>query len=162
MKTITLENGTKVEISDESYKALQEAVKPKRFVPEEGQEYWYVDNFGYIDSDTWITYHTDKHYLNTGNCFETKEEAEKYQAKLKAIATITEYVYDNDMACTAKEVEDEYFDKYYFYYDQEMNGIEIGYWTYAKLYSPIPHINSEENAEKLLDKFPEELLAIYK
>ena len=51
MKTITLENGTEVEISDESYANLQKAVqKPRGRVAEGGGEPVFLDKPEFINN----------------------------------------------------------------------------------------------------------------
>lgn len=46
--------------------------------------YWFISNFGTIVEDTWLGYPDDYARRDIGNCFLTKEEAEKELARRKA------------------------------------------------------------------------------
>ena len=61
-----------------------EEPQPKRWKPKDGQIYWLIDRYGNVEDTTWNadSYDTWQHLC--GNCFETKEEAEKAVEKLKA------------------------------------------------------------------------------
>jgi len=52
MKTVTLENGRKVQISDESHDALERASR-ERWKPEEDQKYWSINSWGEIIPPRW-------------------------------------------------------------------------------------------------------------
>lgn len=76
MKTIKLENGQEVQISDESYKALQAGVQSTRWRAEYGEIFWFCNGRGITDwsYDTRHTFCSQRHEI--GNYFWSKEEAE--------------------------------------------------------------------------------------
>ena len=51
---------------------------------EEPKEYWYIENNGDIDKETYEGDEYEEEMIEIGNYFETKEEAEKAVKKLKA------------------------------------------------------------------------------
>lgn len=161
MKTIKFEDKS-FEVSDESYEAFRKQFEKKegRFVPEMDGEYFFVDSDGNIDEDVFKGWGGDFFRLNTGNCFKTEEEAEKHQAKLKAIADITAYMYANDM------VLDPDWDavnqgKLRIYYNYEIENLYYYIDFNHQYQKEIPFINSIENAEKLIKEKDKELKLIF-
>ena len=55
---------------------------PKRFKPENCEEYYFILSDGYVISKLNYMTTEDKSRYDLGNCFETKEEAEKVKAEL--------------------------------------------------------------------------------
>lgn len=51
---------------------------------EEPKEYWYMENNGDIDKETYDGDDYEKRMIEIGNCFETEEEAKEALEKLKA------------------------------------------------------------------------------
>lgn len=63
----------------------EEVKETTRWKPDEIQKYYYVDNDGLVRDDTWWnSAGVDQDRFDLGNCFQTKEEAEKAVEKLKA------------------------------------------------------------------------------
>lgn len=82
---ITLDNGRTVEISQESYEALANAVQEKKWKPEDGEKCWGVTSGGNVDLFEWKDDDEyDKFRLASGNCFPTKEKAEMHKKRLLA------------------------------------------------------------------------------
>lgn len=78
MRTITLENGKKVKISNESYEALSKAAQGnKRWTPEKGERYRYLNSDGVIFSAVWRDDNTDNNRWQIGNVYSTPEEADE-------------------------------------------------------------------------------------
>lgn len=65
-----------------------ELAKPKSkvFVPKAGHEYWYVSSYGVGYATQWASDNLDNLRLACGNCYETKEAAQK--ATDKQFATV--------------------------------------------------------------------------
>jgi len=161
MKKLTLESGKVIEISDESYKALSDGIREKRWVPNGHEDYYSVTDGGQVvECSNRYQCVTDFH-LNTGNCFPTSTKAQAHADKLKAIAKVTEYIYSNNL-----ESDDQEFktgdDKYNFNYDLYRSKIYTQGVSTIKVYSPIPYIKDIKSAEQVLENCKEELLKIYK
>lgn len=52
--------------------------KEEKWKPKKGEYYWYVDLNGNVDDYSWNYDNADNFLYNTGNCFKTKEEAQKH------------------------------------------------------------------------------------
>lgn len=61
-----------------------EEIKPTRWKPELGRRYYLSDSNGSVYESVWSNDYIDRSRLEIGNCFQTKEEAEKAVEKLKA------------------------------------------------------------------------------
>lgn len=58
--------------------------EPTRWKPELGYKYYLSDSNGSIYDSVWSNDYIDRSRIEIGNCFQTKEEAEKAVEKLKA------------------------------------------------------------------------------
>lgn len=56
-------------------------IKRKPWKPNLDDEYYYVDEYGYACSDPWVNSALDFVFYKIGNCYKTKEEAEKNKDK---------------------------------------------------------------------------------
>jgi len=81
---ITLENNQEVEISQESYNALLNAVQDGK--PKIGQIYWYIDSLGEKDFYNWDNDSVNNDRLEIGNIFLTEEACDMAILRLKARA----------------------------------------------------------------------------
>jgi hypothetical protein len=77
---------------------LQEKKKEKKyFIPELGETYWFIRSDG-TTIMSFLNYGSmdDKNYINSGNCYETAEDAEKAAAKQKAFVRIVRALRDHE------------------------------------------------------------------
>ena len=57
----------------------------KRFIPDNGEEYWYITDYANIEKDAYFfDYGHIEGRLKLGNVFKTKEEAERMLIKIQA------------------------------------------------------------------------------
>lgn len=92
MKTITLENNKKVEISDESYRELQKAVQtPKRWRAEKEEYYWCTSK-GKLNKYKDFRDSIDDSLYNQRDYFETEKEAQTHLDRLNAIARVSDAI----------------------------------------------------------------------
>jgi hypothetical protein len=75
MKTVILQNGRKVQISDESHDALERASR-KRYKPEEGDRYWRITSWGSVIQGRWWPNSDHLFRYQNRNVFPSKEEAQ--------------------------------------------------------------------------------------
>lgn len=102
----------------EKYKKQIEELKKEDVVwePQEGNIYFYVGRNGIIGFDEWDNASLDRVHYELGNCFKTKEEAEKAarhlrtRAKLQRIADKLNNREKNDLEKRGQA-------KWYIYYD---------------------------------------------
>ncbi len=164
MKTITLEDGKKVEISDESYKAIADSIQSKRWKPEEDEDYWFVDitNSGDVLETFWENDKYDKYRYKTENCYCTKEEVRTALARINALADVREYILDNNLQVDNVDWSYREQDKWIIYYDHdysEFYGGEINY-RYQKL-NELPWLKSTEATSQVIQAKRKELLVIF-
>lgn len=68
---------------------FEEIKEPNRWKPEKFQKYYYVGDDSFVDSDNWANGPAiDNGRFEIGNCFQTKEEAERAAEYLKALAVV--------------------------------------------------------------------------
>jgi hypothetical protein len=69
----------KVEIMCDEWKEILNTLKekenkPKRWKPENKQEYWFINSGGEIRCEEWFDINIDKKRYKSGNCYRTEEE----------------------------------------------------------------------------------------
>ena len=68
---------------------FEEIKEPTRWKPEMSQKYYRVGSDGFVYDDTWVNDSAvDNGRFEIGNCFQTKEEAERVVEYLKALAVV--------------------------------------------------------------------------
>ena len=68
---------------------FEEIKEPTRWKPEKFQKYYYVGGDSFVYDDGWANGSAiDDGRFNIGNCFQTKEEAERVVEYLKALAVV--------------------------------------------------------------------------
>lgn len=61
------------------------SLEKRKWEPQSGEEFWYINSMGTVFRDTWVSSSEDCAHLAFGNCFETKEQAEAYAEKIRAL-----------------------------------------------------------------------------
>jgi phage pi2 protein 07 len=159
MPTITLKNGNKVELSQESYDNLAKAVKSKKWRAEHGGMYYYVDSYGDVWNSFDLKAKTDNWRYSQRNYFQTEEEAKHYKKRLEAIA---EY---KDLA---EELNDgwepnwrnNHEGKHYVCYSHFSEEFAPSYGGTYQLREPWHYLKSEELAKQVIDTLGEEKLKL--
>ena len=132
----------------------EKSEEPKAWKPENGENYWYVDDAGEIIETSWDNYRSDQLYYNLGNCFPTEERAEQVAEKFKILLKLERY---HDMFCPdfVPDWDNAYQEKYYVYYDTYKKqwgwGCLLGYNR-----SEVTYFDSKETAEKVCDLLNQE------
>lgn len=71
---------------------VEEPQQPKRWKPKNGQIYWLIDRYGDVSDTTWNADSYDTWQHLSGNCFETKKEAEEYKKQIEYTARYKNYI----------------------------------------------------------------------
>lgn len=166
MPKITLENGKEVIISQESYDALAEAVKPvKDWRAEKGDYYYYVDDLGEVDGDEEEVYDSDDYRYTTGNYFQTKEEAEAYRdeqlangPRNKAIRRVNARIKELNDGWVA-DWSDTDQKKFTIYWASAVKDFSVTYDDDIFCLS-LSYIKSQEIANQIIDEMRDDLLVI--
>jgi len=64
--------------------AEDSAAQPERWKPKPGEEYWFIWDTGQIKNKVWGTWSYDERRLAIGNCFQTRQHAERAREGLQA------------------------------------------------------------------------------
>ena len=70
---------------------LKELVKEEKGLPQDGDEYWFMDINGDVASGKWENFDIEKDMLEIGNVFGTKEQAKFAVEKLKVEAELRKF-----------------------------------------------------------------------
>ena len=165
MKTITLEDGKEVKISDESYKAMADSIQSKRWKPEVNEDYWYVreddGDVGYSDWAYWADDKYDQHRYKTGNCYRTEEKAKTALARINALADVREYILDNDLQVDNVDWSDRKQNNYSIYYDHEDSEFREEVNCTCQRTNELPWLKSSKATDQVIKAKKKELLVIF-
>ena len=134
---------------------FEEVKESTRWKPEMSHDYYYISGDGHVYDDSWDdSQFVDRGRLNIGNCFETKEEAEKAVEYLKALATVR-----GD--ATSKFVKGER--NWYVYYDTNLNSINssISCTMLDNGIFGLPYFSTIEDAQRSIEQHRNEWLTIF-
>ena len=131
-----------------------EEIKPTRWKPEMHQIYRYINSDSYVYGNSWADDYFDNGRFEIGNCFQTKEEAERVVEYLKAIATVR-----GD--ATSKFVKGER--NWYVYYDTNLNSINssISCTMLDNGIFGLPYFATIEDAQRSIEQHRNEWLTIF-
>ena len=146
----------RIEKLETEAKELREQLKEKkrgRWKPEEGEEYFFVNEEGHATCDKNDNHEFDKTRILIGNCYKTKELAERQIEKEKLITEIWGWWDENDGV--ELDWEDENVTKHQICKkDNRWHVIKTFYWQSV---STIPYFSSEELAEACIKHFKNRL-----
>ena len=133
---------------------FEEIKESTRWKPEINQEYYWLDSCGSVYSDAWADDYFDNGRFEIGNCFQTKEEAEKVVEYLKALAIVR-----GD--ATKKFVKGER--NLYVYYDTNFNSLmsSISCSMLDNGIFGLPYFATREDAQKSIEQHKDEWLTIF-
>ena len=90
---------TKQQLAEE-IKALQEQLDAMpegiNYKPEMGEEYFYAHSDGEVDSSTWVDDEFDKGRYACGNCYPTREAAERIVRNRQTLVKLREFAFVPD------------------------------------------------------------------
>ena len=134
---------------------FEEIKESTRWKPEKSQEYYYVGNAGSVYDDNWANgYAIDNGRFDIGNCFQTKEEAERVVEYLKALAVVrgdatTKFVKGNR--------------NWYVYYGTDMNSLRPWFNIHDNRNGifGLPYFATKEDAQRSIEQHKNEWLTIF-
>ena len=134
----------------EALKIFKESDK----APDFGDEYYYIDNDGTVDSENWEGSDLEKEMLAFDNIYKTKEEAEFTLEQLKVLHELRELA-DDDRKWNPKN----YCPHYYLFYSYESNTLGVDYNNY--FCKGMFYFKSEESAQSAIKQIGEDRLKKY-
>ncbi len=134
---------------------FEEIKEPTRWKPERDKTYYFISNDGRAMDDMWFyDSGVDHNRFKIGNCFQTKEEAEKVVEYLKALAVVR-----GD--ATTKFVKGER--NWYVFYNVTADYLDFGY-DYSDIRNGVfglPLFATEEDAQRSIELHKNEWLTIF-
>ena len=134
---------------------FEEVNESTRWKPEMSQKYYRVGSDGFVYDDTWVNDSViDNSRFEIGNCFQTKEEAERVVEYLKALAVVR-----GD--ATKKFVKGER--NWFVFYNATADYLDFGY-DYSDIRNGVfglPLFATEEDAQRSIEQHMNEWLTIF-
>ena len=133
---------------------FEEIKEQTRWKPEEDQKYYFLDSNGYVYNNIWACDSIDCNRSDIGNCFQTKEEAERVVEYLKALATVRG---DATVKFTKGK------NNFYVVYDAAYNCLVVkdkSYYIENGIFG-LPYFATEEDAQRSIEQHRNEWLTIF-
>ena len=133
---------------------FEEIEEPTRWKPEERQDYYCVTSDGSVVKDDWSNWCLDDGRFEIGNCFQTKEEAERVAEYLKALAIVR-----GD--ATSKFVKDK--GNWFVGYDTILKSLKPSFNVYEVRNGVfgLPYFATNEDAKRSIEQHEKEWLTIF-
>ena len=154
--------GKEIELSDESWKTMEEQFGKESFYPEKG-DIVFVISTGRVKTviDEIMYSSIYKSDFDSGLAFKTRPEAEAKLAEMKAITKVRKFIFEEGL-----EFEPDYRDfeqmKYNIYYDFRKERFDTLANNTCREYSPFGYLKSGEDCEKVIENCKDELDVIFK
>lgn len=123
--------------------------KPKRFKPEVGGIYGFVDGSGDAAFNWYYERPVDLARYNTGNCFATKEEAEFEAEKRKVITELEIFALENNDEIDWENRNRE--KRYYLCYNHDLNTLEFN-WSWNIQNQGVIYFSSRKTCGQAVEK----------
>ena len=133
---------------------FEEINESTRWKPKMDQEYYWLGSNSSVIPDDWCDLDIDRNRFETGNCFQTEEEAEKVVEYLKALAVVR-----GD--ATKKFVKGER--NWFVFYNVTADYLDFGY-DYSDIRNGVfglPLFATEEDAQRSIEQHKKEWLTIF-
>ena len=134
---------------------FEEVKESTRWKPEMSNDYYYISGDGHVYDNSWDdSRFVDNGRFEIGNCFQTREEAEKVSEYLKALAVVR-----GD--ATSEFVK--YNDNWFIGYDPEHKSIDAfcNPYTARNGIFGLPYFATEDDARRSIEKHKNEWLTIF-
>lgn len=124
-------------------------------VPEDIEDYYYVDETGRIDSLCVYVEDAQKEVYKRGLAFETREEVEQYDKERILLFKLHKW---------AEEHNEGWFPdwqkgrpKYFAMFNKLTGDFSVGADCYCGVFTKLPYLKSDELAEQFIEEFGEEI-----
>ena len=125
-------------------------------VPDDIGEYYYVDEFGYINLVLDTFHHTDyERIYQRGLAFKTKEEAEQFDKERILITKLKDWAKEHNGGW--KPDWQKGAPKYFAMFNMLTREFSVGADCYCRVFTKLPYFKSDELVEQCIDEFGEEI-----
>ena len=133
---------------------FEEIKEPTRWEPELGKKYYLSDSNGSIYDSVWSNDYIDRSRSEIGNCFGTKEEAERVKEYLKALAVVRGDATGKFIRGTSN---------WYVYYDVHCKCLDVSsdYYCNKNGIFGLPYFAEREDAQRSIELHKNEWLTIF-
>lgn len=139
----------------EELKKVEIEEDDKGWKPNYGDEYYYIEGRGYIETDIWQDWGVDTGRYSIGNCFKTQEEAEFMVEKLKVIAELKRFTSKKPWSTRTSQ-----WDLYVEHSDSgEQCKLSINAWSYEQ--GSEFQFNTRQDAQDAIDAVGEKRILKY-
>ena len=129
---------------------LEELAKEEEEFPQDGDVYWYINPLGFAFHDEWSGFITERHKIEIGNVFKTKEQADFAVEKLKVEAELRKFSRPFKYGDWNFEI----------LWNNHENNIELD-WSGYVVRQSVVYFESGEVAEKAIESVGEERIKKY-
>ena len=129
---------------------LEELAKEEQEFPQVGDAYWYINPLGFAFHDEWSGFITERHKIEIGNVFKTKEQADFAVEKLKVEAELRKF---------SRPYEQGKFN-YYLFFNIENDSLDTHFTSYCPPQGSI-YFESEEKVQQAIKSAGEERIKKY-
>ena len=124
---------------------LKVVEKKGKFVPKEGEVYWYIDSYGYISSE----FEYDEWFIKHKTVFRTREEVQQYKRYLDVLDKYKHEFSD-------EEWKNKNIEKWYLSFMSEYSDAFYCRPSYTSKHPNCVYFKSEEDAELFIKEVGEE------
>jgi hypothetical protein len=161
MRTITLENGKKVKISEESYQNLSKATQNTRWKPKRHEYYFTLDSIGGVDKSKWDGDEVDEARWAMGNVYSTEEKAEEAAHAMKMRQKILDRIAELNEGWEP-DWRNTYQGKYYIIWYRDEKQFQCAGSLQLQAFPDKYYFRSKEIGHKLIEEFGDNLKYLFK
>ena len=162
MKNQLIINNKEVELSPESWKAMEEQFGKKSFYPEDEEDFFLIS---FLEAEALVLIQNYDNGFKTdfdcGLAFKTRPEAEAKLAEMQATTKIRKFIFEEGLSFEP-DWSDGRQEKWNIVLVLEGNIFKGNLNRAIKTYSPFGHLKSEKDCEKVIESCKEELKIIFK
>ena len=126
----------------------------------DGDEYWFIKDFGDVFIDSWDGCEIDMGRFNTGNIFPTKEAAE-LETKRRNLLTRFRSFRDECNGDWKPDWNDVTHKKYYVFYSEIKNDVCVTYIVLDKRFHTFGYFKNGDDAYKAIELFGDEIKELF-
>lgn len=137
-----------------------EIIEEKNWKPKKGEDYYYINSMGGVETDKNYDGSSDKFRFEIGNCFETENGTERMIEKFRVIKELKEFADKNNKedinwgSCNKQE-------KWVLFYDCESHAVKCNISIAAKYVPFSVYFTSKEIIQKAIAKIGEDRIKKY-
>lgn len=126
----------------------------------DGDEYWFINDFGSVRIDRWCGCETDMDRFNIGNAFQTEYEAD-LEANRRDLLTRFKAFRDECNDGWKPDWTNVRQNKYYVFYSQMNNHVWVSHQVLGNHFHIFGYFKNNEDAQRAIDLFGDEIIELF-